>query len=98
MPVNIGEGGSKYREWGILFNNDLYLIGKKKPILISTHLGYEISYMRTNNLFYDTNVRSTADSIYYRNFNRDIREFAIIMSTKYSSIEHTFLWSAQKTR
>lgn len=96
MPVNIGEGGSKYREWGILFNNDLYLIGKKKTDSNQgLHLGYEISYMRTNNLFYDTNVRSTADSIYYRNFNRDIRgvrnnyEHKVFLNRAYLSLVGT---------
>jgi len=78
MPINIDAGGSKYKEWGILLNNDFTILRKKNPSAANTsdqglHVGYEISYHKENNLFYDTNVRSTDDSAYYRYYNSDIR-------------------------
>lgn len=78
MPVNIDNGGSKYKDWGILFNNDLALWRGGDSLSRETsdkgvHIGYEISYRQSSGLFYDTNVRTTADTAYYRGLNNDVR-------------------------
>ncbi len=77
MPVNISNGGSRYREWGFLLNNDLTLLRGRDSLSASSgkglHIGYEISYRHTAHSFYDTDVRSKEDSTYYRGLNTDIR-------------------------
>lgn len=77
MPVNISNGGSRYREWGVLLNNDLTLLRSRDSLSASSgkglHIGYEVSYHRTAHTFYDTDVRTKEDSTYYRLFNTDIR-------------------------
>ena len=78
MPVFISAGGSKMRSWGILLNNDLALFkgGDSLSRLTSDkglHLGYEVSFVNRNGLFYDTDSKSTLDTFYYKGLNTDSR-------------------------
>lgn len=79
VPVFLDEAGSKIKSWGILLNNDVALLQRGDSItrLTSTkgvHLGYEISYLQENGLFYDTDSKNGfQDSVYYRGVNNDVR-------------------------